>query len=256
MFKALLTLLLLVSTSAGAFQSRNLTIFAEQNISIPLSKIARHYSRSANVIVSLNFTSAQNLMDNIDNGEPVDLFISANGDWIGKLHQKGLVDIYNVGYIAQDKLVIAAQTNSMYLLKELEERAAQGNLGAEEAVQILNRNKEAVIIDESGNSSGFFARQFLDHLGAEDLRIFTKISEDKIPLIKAVTSNERNYSILLSSQIHNNNNFQILARSGQKIFYQALVIAGDNMEVAREFLKFLKSPEAKSHLRSHGFIVN
>ena len=40
------------------------------------------------------------------------------------------------------------------------------------------------------------------------------------------------------------------------IFYQALVIAGNNMEVAREFLKFLKTPQSKEILKENGFIVD
>jgi molybdate transport system substrate-binding protein len=91
---------------ALASQSRNLTIFAEPNLALPLTKIARQYSRDANVIVSLNFTSANSLLSNIDSGEPVDLFISAHNGWIEMLHQKGVVDIYNIGYITQDELVL------------------------------------------------------------------------------------------------------------------------------------------------------
>ena len=43
--------------------------------------------------------------------------------------------------------------------------------------------------------------------------------------------------------------------SDKNIFYQAFVIAGDNMDVAREFLNFLKTPNSKNILRNSGFIV-
>jgi ABC-type molybdate transport system substrate-binding protein len=48
----------------------------------------------------------------------------------------------------------------------------------------------------------------------------------------------------------------LATKKNLNIFYQALVIAGDNMEVAREFLKFLKSAEAKKILEQSGFIAN
>ena len=50
-------------------------------------------------------------------------------------------------------------------------------------------------------------------------------------------------------------NVGYVAKNGN-IFYQALVIAGDNMEVAREFLKFLKSDVAKTILKEIGFGVD
>ena len=35
-----------------------------------------------------------------------------------------------------------------------------------------------------------------------------------------------------------------------------LVIAGDNMEVAREFLKFLKNPQAQKIFKESNFVIN
>ena len=256
MFRALFTFLLLVATSASASQSRNLTIFSEQNLSIPLSKIARQYSRAANVIVSLNFTSAENLMTNIDDGEPVDLFISANSNWIDKLHQKGVVDIYNIGYIAQDEMVIAMQNNNVYLPQNLVKRLGAKDLRAAEVIRILDQNRSTVIIDEPNNSSGYFARKLLTKFKASNVKVFSRLSEDKTPLLTAIENSPKNYSILLKSQIHGKNNFRILAKSDEKIFYQALVIAGDNMQVAREFIKFLKREQSKQHLKNYDFIVN
>ena len=94
MFQKILIILLLISTSAQASQSRTLTIFAESNVALPLTKIARQFSRAANVIVSINFTSADNLIYNIDNGEPADIFISGHNTWIEKLHQKAESFLY------------------------------------------------------------------------------------------------------------------------------------------------------------------
>ena len=39
------------------------------------------------------------------------------------------------------------------------------------------------------------------------------------------------------------------------IYYQGVVIAGDNMEKARDFLKYLKSDESKNLLNKNGFII-
>ena len=91
---------------------RNLTVFAEPNLALALTKIARIYSQKSRTNVSVNFNSSADLIAEIDSGEPADIFISAHPQWIEALRQKGLVDVYNIGFIARDKLVlVTTKTN-------------------------------------------------------------------------------------------------------------------------------------------------
>lgn len=253
MLKKILIILLLISPAAHASQSRTLTIFAESHLALPLTKIARQFSRASNVIVSINFTSADNLIYNIDNGEPADMFISGHSSWIETLHQKGVIDIYNIGYVAQDRLVITTHQKNDLIPQKL----ALGGLSFNGALQVLNDDNAALIIDEDGNSSGFFAKNVLDKSKLPNIRVFNRLAEDRTSLLGSIKNNKNNYSLLLESQLYNKNDFKILAKNSDlSIFYQALIIAGDNMEVAREFLKFLKSEEAKTYFKSYGFIAN
>ncbi|MBU6140516.1 MAG: molybdate ABC transporter substrate-binding protein [Proteobacteria bacterium] len=241
-------LLFFVSENSYALNNRNLTIFAEPNLALALTKIVRIYSQKSHTIVSVNFNSAADLIADIDSGEPADVFISAHSSWIESLRQKGLVDVYNIGYIARDKLVlVTSKTNS----------ALSSNFTIEGALRALNQNKATLILDNEGSSSGFFAKNLITNLGLSDLKIFSKIVEDKTALLTNIQSNDQNYSLLLASQINNQPNLQLLSQTRDgNIFYQALVIAGDNMEVAREFLKFLKSETAKSILKENGFLTD
>lgn len=246
-------ILLFVHQNSFAANSRNLTIFAEQNMSLALTKIARIYSQKTNTIVSLNFNSSIDLINEIDSGEPADVFISAHHGWIESLHQKGLVDVYNVGYIARDELILITSKSNPNLPSELISK----KLSLEESLRILDKNKTDLIIDAEGNSSGYFSNHLIKNMVFSNIKIFNKLAEDKTPLFDIIKNNEENYSLLLSSQVRKNTNFQIIARKkDETIFYQALVIAGDNMEIAREFLKFLKSPTAQTILRESGFIVD
>ena len=69
-------LLLLIPQNSFSATSRNLTIFAEPNMALALTKIARLYSQHSNSIVSVNFNSSYELMSDITAGEPADIFIS------------------------------------------------------------------------------------------------------------------------------------------------------------------------------------
>ena len=127
----------------------------------------------------------------------------------------------------------------------------------EDSLKILNQNKSTLILDYDGNSSGKFTSELVQNSNLLDLQLFKKLAEDKSPILSILRSDLSQYALLLSSQIKNEHDFQILAtKRDDNIFYQALVIAGDNMEIAREFLKFLKNPASKKILLDSGFIVD
>lgn len=243
--------LLLLSHHSFASPSRSLTIFAEPNMVLPLTKITRLFSQKTNTIVSVNFDSSRDLMNDLDSGEPVDVFISAHPELIDMLHQKGLVDVHNAGYVASDDLVLVTNlTNPQFL------PALQKNLPLEEALKILDESHASLVTDYEGGSSGKFAKDFLRNYHFEHLKFFNKIAEDKSPILSKIKNNNELYALLLKSQIKNEPNFLILStKSNPDIFYQALVIAGNNMDVAREFVKFLRSDIAKNYLKESGFGV-
>lgn len=244
-------LFLLLNSPSHAFTGRNLTIFAEPNLAIALTKISRLYSQQHNIVLALNFASSIDLVEEIDGGEPADIFISAHSDLIENLRHKGIVDVYNIGYFAEDDLVLIIAKNSKSNFISTEK-----NLNLEVAIAILNKNRANIIIDTEGSSSGKFSDSFIKKHGFNDLKVFQRLNEDK-NLITNLVSGTDQYALLLRTQVNDKKELKILAvKKDENIFYQALVIAGDNMENAREFLKFLKSAKAKEILRANGFRVN
>ncbi len=234
---------------AFANSSRNLTIFAEPNISLALTKIARLYSQKHDVVVSVNFNSSADLINSIDSGEPADIFISAHTDWIETLQQKGLVDVYNIGLVARDSLVlITAETN-----RDIPKSLNQKNISLEESLKILDQNKSTLIIDYTGNSSGKFSSDLIQKMNLSNLQLFRKLAEDKSPVFSTIQSDNSYYALILASQVKSHAGYKTLATKDAGILYRALVIAGDNMDIAREFLKFLKTEPAKKILKQSGF---
>ncbi len=232
---------------------RNLIIYAEPNLFVALTKIARIYSQNYAVNVAVNFNSSLDFINEIDSGEPADIFISAHPIWIETLRQKGLIDVYNIGYIANDELVLVTSKNN----KELSPKLFKKNIMLEEALRLLDENKNNLIIDHEGSSSGIFAKNFLQNFTFENLNIFTKLYEDRNSLVHDLKNDNNAFGILFESQIRKNKDLQILARKKDKnIYYRALVIAGDNMEVAREFLNFLKNPVAQKIFKENNFVIN
>ncbi|NBX52592.1 MAG: molybdate ABC transporter substrate-binding protein [Proteobacteria bacterium] len=232
--------------------SRNITVFAEPNIASVLSKIARNFSQKNNVIVSINFSSAFDLLGEIDQGAPANVFISANPQIIENLRQKGLVDVYNIAYIANDILTLCTSKNNnrfpINLLKK--------NITFEESLKIIDENKLNLIIEHEGISSGFHGKKIIQELSLGNIKLFTKLPEDKSSLIRDIENNKDTYGIVFLSQLHKNNNLRALSTQKDKnIFYQAFVIAGENMDIAREFLNFLKNQNSKNIFKESGLLV-
>lgn len=245
--------LVFLATNSFATTSRNLTVFAEPNTVVAMTKIAHLFSQQYNVITSVTFSSASDSVANIDLGEPADVFISAHPGWIENLRQKGLVDVYNIGYIARDEIALTTLKSNPTISLDL----LSNNLTIQTCLKILEQNRSTLIIDDNGNSSGKFGEDVIQNSNLTNLKIFRKLPEDRSPILEILRNDDRQYALLLASQVRNEKDFKILATDkNNKIFYQALVIAGDNMEVAREFLKFLRSKTAKKILRNEGFIAN
>jgi len=247
-----ITCFTLYSFKASSAQIKNLTVLAEPNLVTALTKISRIYSQKNAAIVSVGFSSAASLISDIDSGEPADIFISAHQDWVSDLKQKGLVDIYNVDHIASDELVLVTSSDNL----STPEYLGKKNTDFEEALKVLDANHLNLIIDNEESSLGKYSNAAVLALQLQNIKIFTKLSEDKSLITNLLQDNIDSYTILLASQVNNRKNIKILAqKKTQPIFYQALVIAGDNMDVAREFLKFLKTPQAKAIFRENGFVV-
>jgi len=253
-FSKIFLVLLFFAPNSFAATSRNLTIFTESNMVFALTKIAHLYSQRANVIVSTNFNSAADLIANIDSGEPADVFISAHSKSIQTLRQKGLIDVYNIGYVARDELALTTSKNNKNLPAQLQQQ-----ISLNEALKVLSQNKFALLLDSEGSSSGKFSREFVaNNPNFSNLKLSKKSAEDRSQIVSSIKADPSQYALLLASQVKNDSDLKILSASNQdpKIFYQALVIAGDNMEVAREFLKFLKSDEARKIFAEAGFELN
>lgn len=231
-----------------ANQTRNLTILAEQSMIFSLTKIARLYSQKNNIATTINFGSSAQLASNIEEGEPADVFISAHHAIIDSLKQKGLIDFYNNSNIAFDRLAIATSIDNPNL-KDFNQ-----SLDFNNALKFLDKNKSIIVIDNSGNSSGVLIDEIIKNLNFNDLQIIVKINEDRDSMTNLIRKNKEQYGVMLLSQAFNKKTLKIIAISDFEINYQALAITGENMQVAREFLKFLKSDIAKKIFMDNGFI--
>ena len=217
-------------------QIDNLTIFTEPNLSDAVIEISRLYAKKNNIVLSSNFKSASLLIDEIDFGEPADIFIAGHRQWIESLKRKGLIDVYNIVNIAADSLVIVASNeNDADFFSGL-------TYEPKDILNVLDKNNAHLILESEGSSIGSYNQDiFADINLASYFNVHYKVSEDKRTILDFIRRNKRYFAIVLESDLYKEEGVKIVGRVDYpNINYQAAVIAGDNMTNARKFIDFLK----------------
>jgi molybdate transport system substrate-binding protein len=232
--------------------SSSLTIFSESNMTYPLTQISRLYSAQSNTIVSINFNSSSELIRNIDYGEPADIFISSHPSWIETLKQKGLIDVYNLTNIAKDSLVLVSSISN----KEITPQEIAKTNDITKILKIINKKRIPLIVDSEFTSLGKYTASILKTANIKNHKIYRKVSEDKKAIIDFIDENDEYCGIVMASSVKNYKNIVVLKEiPNSEVYYQVLVIAGDNMSQGRNFLEFVKSNEVKEILSNSGFVL-
>lgn len=254
---ALFIILLLSSYSAWSKGSRAINVFADYSVFLPLTDVAKSFTKQTGILVSINFDfSATEIIKQIEDGGNIDVIIAADQSLFENLKQRGLVDIYNTSKIASDYLLLAFQSGNERYVKYMQ------NKSLEESLRMMNEGRETLLVDSISSSSGIISREIIKRLKLDNLLILSRISGDK-PLASEENKWDKNsFFLLLASQINQNtdkNNlvrFSTISHSDKKIDYRAIIVAGNNMEIAREFLKFLRTKKSIKLFKKSGFVTN
>lgn len=252
LFPVLVLLLAVISTSAHAAPRKvdRLTIFSENGLSYPLVKISRLYSEKKNTIVSVSFDSPTMLIKSINEGEPADIFISSHNEWIESLKQRGLIDAYQSTHLARDRMVlIASQNHNKISVDDTK------NISMAQILKIIDERKIPLIVDAEETLLGKDSNKILGDF-KNNKNVYRRVLEDKKSVADVVNLSNEYCGITLQSAIVDHKNVVVLKEiEGSEIYYQALVVAGESMKQARDFLKFTKSNEVRELLTKSGLKV-
>ncbi len=235
-----------------ASRIHDVTVFADASLTIPLTKIARRYSSEKQLSVSAVFSSTKEQLERIEDGEEAHLFISAKPSWIKRLQQQGLIDVYSRTNIASNRLIIAGP----------EENTQPHNaaIDAEYIRTLLPTNTEDfqfALGDPEYLAEGTYGFQALQQTGLNtELEPYYYILKSSHDIFRA-TQKYGAYSAVLKTDAMLHPDLNILSEfppeSHDPIIYQAVVVAGENMDGARKFLSYLQSDEALEVLTNYGF---
>jgi hypothetical protein len=105
-----------------------------------------------------------------------------------------------------------------------------------------------LIAESEHKSLGKYSNKIISKYNIKPHTVFRKLNEDKKSIIDFVMQDKNLFALVLESSILPNDDIKIIAKIPDiDINYQASAIAGDNMEIARDFIKFLEGLEFKEY---------
>jgi len=251
---ALATLLLaiglpiLTSSPVVAQSNTSLLISAAASLKEALEEIKPLYQQSkSNVNISYNFGSSGALQQQIEQGAPADIFISAAKKQVDALEQKGLLVTGTRNIIAKNRLVLVVPKNvvgitSFYSLKDAEV-------------------KKIAIGEPRSVPAGQYAQQVL-----EKLKIWTEVKSKLVfannvrQVLASVESGNADAGLVYITDAKISNQIKVVVTADEKyhspiIYPLAVVKRSKNINAAKDFSQFLSSDQAKMVFKKYGFIL-
>ena len=231
----------------------SLTILADNSISVAVSRVSREYARQHSVGVSTSFTDKTEQALQIHEGGAADVLITSDRRWIEELMNQGLLDVYSKMEFGRGRMALVGPLGSTLALKLSDSFMAAPLVHAMESeAELFIGNPEYII-------TGKYARESLRSVGALDvLEPYTLYVKSMDEMIEQVTHRGA-YGIFLLGDALLMSNARVIdvfpATSHSPIVYYAVVVAGDNMEEARKFMKYLGNAPARAIIRNSGMLA-
>jgi molybdate transport system substrate-binding protein len=246
----IIILVLMVSTSCSKNENNEvieLTISAAASMEGALKILQKEYEAAhGNVKLYFNFGSSGSLQQQILQGAPVDLFLSASKDKFDLLVEKELIDRTDSIDLIKNELVLIQNKQAKDKLNGF------ADLGNDSVQRLSIGTPESV-------PAGAYAKETLENLGLwnslEERFIFAK---DVRQVLTYVETENVDAGIVYKTDAMDSQKIEIIevapANSHSPIIYPLGIIkTSKQKEEAKNFYEYLQSDEAKMIFKKFGF---
>ena len=240
--------LLLSGPQANAAEAR---IAAAANLKFVMTDLIEQFAKQTGQKIEAVYGSSGNLFSQISNGAPFDAFFSADEEFPRKLQAAGLAEQNSLMEYAVGRIAIWTPPGSPLHVK-----------GGKWSVLLDSRVLKIAVANSQHAPYGRAALQALRNSGVYE-RIKEKLvyGEDISQAAQFVQSGNAQagiiaLSLILSPGMRDGNYWEIPEETHAPITQAAVVMKlAKNKKVAREFLEFVKTPEARATLQKYGFMA-
>lgn len=225
----------------------HLTVSAAISLSDVLNELKILYEKNNDHIeITYNFGGSGTLSQQIQQGAPVDIFVSANEEWMETLQSEQL--------ILEDTLTTVA-INELTLI---------GNSLAQQSEQsisdYLTEGEQTIAIGHPETvPAGMYTKQALKALNVYDILVDKFIfAKDVRQVLTYVETGNAHYGFVYKSDALTSENSEIItivdSNLHDSITYPAAVLTDSELkEYAKDFLSFLTSETARDIFNTYGF---
>ena len=236
-----------IASSSFAQGKTTLTVSAAASLKEALVEVEVAYKQSQpNVEFSNNFAGSGTLAAQIDQGAPVDVFLSAAAKQMDDLDSKGLLVAGSRRNLLRNTLVLIVPLDSK--LGDFKDLTG-GNV------------KVIALGDPAGVPAGQYGRQTLLALHLFD-KVSTKIvfAKDVRQVLTYVETGNADAGLVYGTDAKSSGKVKVVATAPESshdaiLYPGAVVKASRNQAGAHKFVDFLGSPPAASIFVKHGFTI-
>lgn len=219
---------------------KTLSIAAASDLRFALKKISEEFEKENKARIIITFSSSGNLANQIKNGAPYDIFISANKLYVDELSESGFIE--SKKKLLKGFIVLAARKNGVKI---------------ENIEDLKNEEiKKIAIANPAHAPFGFAAKEALERAGIfeeiEDKIVYAESASQAMQYI--ITGNAEAGIIPLSLCTKELACTKISSELYTSIFlYSGIIKNSKNIELAKKFTEYLKSEKAENIFREHGY---
>lgn len=227
-------------------------IAAASDLQFALEDIAARFRNDSRKDLRLSFGSSGNYFRQIEQGAPFQLFLSADEDFVFRLHQAGRTEDRGVLY-ATGRIVLFAPKGS-----PLSADQQMASLKAELAARRVSR---FAIANPEHAPYGRAAEQALRKLGLwEELQGKLVLGENVSQAAQFATSGSAQggifaYSLALSPNVSKLGSYVLLPEDLHQPLRQRMALVKGAGETARAFYVYLQQPAARKIFEQYGFVL-
>lgn len=221
-----------------------LTLSVAASLQDSITEIEAAYQRDHSIEFRNNFGASGTLAREIEQGAPVDAFISAGSKPMNQLESEGTLMAGSRGDLLRNSLVLIAPSGSSL-------HGFQGLAG--EGVRLI------ALGDPASVPAGEYGKQALEALHLYD-KLSSKLvlGKDVRQVLTYVETGNVDAGLVYATDAKISNRVKVIAtapeNSHEHIVYPAAAIKRSHNEAAvRDFIAFLRSPAAKAIFERHGF---
>jgi molybdate transport system substrate-binding protein len=226
-----------------------LTVFAAASLKNALDEVGGAYTASGGPPVRFSYAASSAIARQIEQGAPVDVFVSADSDWMDYLQKKDLVVAGSRRDVLTNHLVLIAPADSTVRLKIAANMPIAAALGS---------GRLAIAGPEV--PAGKYGRAALTSLGVFDaVRDRLAPAENVRAALAFVAQGAAPLGVVYDTDALVEPKVRVVGAfpdaSHPRIVYPAAVVAASRHPDATAFLHYLSSPKARAVFKKYGFTV-